>query len=107
MFTSFDVPLALTKPSNDTKVQTTKRNVRIFKAGTSEEFCEHVHVCEELYTRMGYFKFFPETVTDDDDNLEEEVVMDINGEVVKDDQDKQETSTYEKIVALFTSTLGG
>ena len=33
-----------------------ERHVKVFCGGTAEEFCNHLHVCEELYTKLGYDK---------------------------------------------------
>ena len=34
------------------------RHVKIFKHGTAGEFCDHMYVCDEMYKKLGYDRYF-------------------------------------------------
>ena len=75
------------------------RHVRVFKNGTAEQFCNHLYVCEELYTKLGYGTYWSFQKDDGSDTKH-----DCTGHDIADED--EEDHTYKQKMALFCSTLG-
>jgi hypothetical protein len=59
-YATINIPLIIN--SYQTKhTNTYERHVKIFKHGTPEEFCAHLHVCNELYKKLGYGRYWSKT----------------------------------------------
>jgi hypothetical protein len=108
-YATVSIPIIITAYQRNST--TYERHVKIFKEGTPEEFCAHLHVVNELYKKLGYGQYWTRTkkekkTNEEGDEVEVEVShnYDINGNKLVESKSQH---TWRLKTALLSSTLGG